>query len=418
LSNQNPTALFPAKLEPLFLPHRYKILYGGRGSGKSVGVARALLAQAAQQKHRVLCAREFQVSMRESVHKLLADQIEEMGLSSFYSVQQTVITGNNGSEFIFKGLKHNISEIKSTQGCTKAWVEEAQTVSKESWDVLIPTIREPNSEIFVTFNPDLVEDDTYQRFVVSPPRRSLVIKLNHGDNPWFPDVLREEMEDLRSRDYQAYLNVWEGQCREHVDGALWTMQLIASLREPAPATEDERQRLLSTLRRIVVAVDPSGCSGPEDQRSDEIGIVVSGLGHDGIVRVLEDKSGRYSPDGWSQEVIHCYDRWKADRIVAEKNFGGSLVEYTIKTKRQNAPVTLVDASRGKQVRAEPVAALYEQGKVKHIGYFPELERQMCLFSSAGYMGPRSPDRADSAVWGITHLALDGPGTATVSPLRL
>ena len=356
--------------------------------------------------------------MRDSVHKLLADLIDDIGLGDFYTVQQTVIVGKNGSEFIFKGLKHNISEIKSTQGCTKVWVEEAQTVSKESWDILIPTIREPGSEIYVSFNPLLVEDNTYQRFVVDPPDNALVIKLNHDDNPWFPEVLRLEMEDLRARDYQAYLNVWEGECREFVDGALWTMQLISALRDPPPATEDDRKRLMASLKRIVVAVDPSGCSGPEDQRSDEIGIVVSGIGNDGIVRVLEDKSGRYSPDGWGREVIHCYDRWKADRIVAEKNFGGSLVEYTIQTKRQHAPVTLVDASRGKQVRAEPVAAMYEQGKVRHVGYFPELERQMCLFSSAGYMGPKSPDRADACVWGISHLALDGPGTATVSPLRL
>ena len=135
-----------------------------------------------------------------------------------------------------------------------------------------------------------------------------------------------------------------------------------------------------------MAVDPSGCSGPDDKRSDEIGIVVAGLGHDGIGRILEDRSGRYSPDGWGKEVISAFDRWKADRIVAEVNYGGAMVENTIRTARRHAPITIVQASRGKVARAEPVAALYEQAKVRHCGHFPELERQMYLFAASRLQG--------------------------------
>ncbi len=406
-------AQFPEKLAPLFEPHRYKVLYGGRGSGKSIGIARALLIQAMQEPHRILCCRELQVSMRDSVHKLLSDQIDELGFGGFYEVQQTVILGQNGSEFIFKGLRHNISEIKSTQGCTKAWVEEAQTVSKQSWDLLIPTIREPESEIWLSFNPDLAEDTTYKEFVVFPKKGSVVIKLNFSDNPFFPQVLRQEMEETKLRDYEAFLNTWQGECRNQVDNPLWTKETMEGCREPAWSTEDERQALINTFQRIVVAVDPSGCHGPDDKRSDEIGIVVGGLGHDGTARMLEDRSGKYSPEGWSREVCAAYKYWKADCIVAEKNFGGALVSSTIRMSDRNVPVKEVDASKGKAVRAEPIASLYTQGKVKHVGHFAELERQMLQFSTSGYKGAKSPDRADALVWLGTELMVSASTTGVL-----
>lgn len=411
------SAQFPEKLSPLFEQHRYKVLYGGRGSGKSIGIGRALLIQAMEEPHRILCARELQVSMRDSVHKLLSDQIEELGLGGFYEVQQAVILGQNGSEFIFKGLRHNISEIKSTQGCTKAWVEEAQTVSKQSWDLLIPTIREPNSEIYISFNPDLADDATFREFVLFPKKGSVVIKLNWSDNPFFPQVLREEMEESRSRDYEAFLNTWEGECRNQVENPLWTKETIEGCREPGWSTEDQRQALINTFQRIVVAVDPSGCHGPDDKRSDEIGIVVGGLGHDGIARVLEDRSGKYSPEGWAREVADAYKRWKADCIVAEKNFGGALVAATIRTANASLPIKEVDASKGKAVRAEPVASLYTQGKFKHVGHFPELERQMLQFSTSGYKGAKSPDRADACVWLGTELLVTESTTGILDYYR-
>lgn len=215
----------PEKLSFLFEPHRYKVAYGGRGSGKSWGAAISLLAQGAQRPLRILCAREFQNSISDSVHALLADQIKKLGLDGFYEVQNTAIYGKNGTEFLFAGLKHNVTKIKSFEGVDVCWVEEAQTTSKSSWDVLIPTIRKNGSEIWITFNPELDTDETYKRFVINPPSNAKVVKVNWSDNPWFPDVLREEMEDLKARDIDAYLNVWEGNTRQVLDGAVYANEL-------------------------------------------------------------------------------------------------------------------------------------------------------------------------------------------------
>ena len=217
-------AEFPAKLENLFKKSRYKVLYGGRGGAKSWGIARALLILGAKSPLRVLCAREFMTSMRDSVHKLLCDQIEALGLLGFYEITQASIRGKNGTEFAFAGLKNNISNIKSFEGVDICWVEEAQTVSRLSWNVLIPTIRKESSEIWVSFNPELETDETYQRFVVKPPDDCIQIKINWSDNPWFPETLMLEKDALKERDLEAYNQVWEGLCRQSVDGAIFAKE--------------------------------------------------------------------------------------------------------------------------------------------------------------------------------------------------
>ena len=221
---------FPLKLQMLFEPCRYKVLYGGRGGAKSWGVARALLVIGVKKPTRVLCAREFQNSIGQSVHKLLSDQIFALKLESFYEITQNSIRGKNGTEFAFVGLKNNVTNIKSFEGVDLCWVEEAQSVSKTSWNILIPTIRKEQSEIWITFNPELESDETFQRFVVSPPENCKVEKINWSDNPWFPDTLRLEKEALFSRDREAYNTVWEGLCRQTVDGAIFAKEMtIAEL---------------------------------------------------------------------------------------------------------------------------------------------------------------------------------------------
>lgn len=218
-------AEFPEKLQVLFEPARYKVLYGGRGGSKSWGVARALLIQGAAKPLRILCARELQNSITESVHHLLQDQIEQLGLTNFYQVQNAQITGVNGTEFIFAGLRNNVTRIKSFEGLDIVWVEEAQTVSKTSWDTLIPTVRKDNSEIWITFNPELDTDETYKRFVASPPANAKVAKVNWDDNPWFPETLRLEKDELKERDPDSYRNVWEGECRSTLEGAIYAKEL-------------------------------------------------------------------------------------------------------------------------------------------------------------------------------------------------
>jgi len=216
---------FPIKLQMLFDPCRYKVLYGGRGGAKSWGIARALLVIGVKKPTRVLCAREFQNSIGQSVHKLLSDQIISLKLESFYEITQNSIRGKNGTEFAFVGLKNNITNIKSYEGVDICWVEEAQSVSKTSWNILIPTIRKEQSEIWISFNPELESDETYQRFVVSPPENCKVAKINWSDNPWFPDTLRLEKDALFSRDREAYNTVWEGVCRQTVDGAIFAKEM-------------------------------------------------------------------------------------------------------------------------------------------------------------------------------------------------
>ena len=216
---------FPECVKFLSKPARYKVLYGGRGGSKSHSIAKTLLIEGLKQPERILCAREIQSSISDSVLKLLEDQVSLLGLNSFYEVQRNAIYGKNGTQFIFAGLRHNLASIKSMEGCTKVWVEEAQTVSKQSWDVLIPTIRREGSEIWVSFNPELDTDETYKRFVLNPPSDAIVRKINWDDNPWFPEVLRLEMEELKVRDYDAYLNVWEGHCKQTIDGAVYAKEL-------------------------------------------------------------------------------------------------------------------------------------------------------------------------------------------------
>jgi len=220
-------ARFPAKLKCLFEPAnaRYRVLYGGRGGSKSWNIARALLLKGCENQIRVLCAREFQTSIKDSVHKLLCDQIFALEIEAHYEITERTIRGINGTEFIFVGVKNNTNNVKSIEGIDICWVEEAQSVSPNSWNVLVPTIRKANSEIWISFNPELPTDETWKRFVMHPPENSVIQKINWNDNPWFPEVLDLERRALQGRDVEAYNNVWEGIPRQTVDGAIFAKEV-------------------------------------------------------------------------------------------------------------------------------------------------------------------------------------------------
>jgi phage terminase large subunit len=222
----SPQVYFPDKLKVLFEPHRYKVLYGGRGGAKSWGVARWLLLDGAKVPLRVLCARELQNSIKDSVHKVLSDQVEKLGLATEYDVQQAVIKSAVGSEFAFEGIRYNVGRIKSYEGVDRCWVEEAQSVSEHSWEILIPTIRKPGSEIIVTFNPDLETDATYVRFILNDPPGLVRVFLSGRDNPWFAATeMPAERDALKARNYDSYLHVWEGQCRRNLAGSVYADEL-------------------------------------------------------------------------------------------------------------------------------------------------------------------------------------------------
>lgn len=225
-------ATFPEKLAFLFQPYRYKVAYGGRGSGKSWSFARALLIIAASKTTRVLCAREIQKSIKDSVHRLLSDQIVALGLSEFYEILETEIRGKNGSLFLFSGLaSQTVESIKSFEGVDITWSEEAQNISKKSWDTLIPTIRKENSEIWISFNPSLETDETYDRFVANPPPNSCVSQVNYHDNPWFPEILEQERLHCELTNKEDYAQIWEGKCRAAVSGAIYAYEVGDAVRE-------------------------------------------------------------------------------------------------------------------------------------------------------------------------------------------
>lgn len=184
---------------------------------------------------------------------------------------------------------------------------------------------------------------------------------------------------------------------DDVPGALWTRDMIDKARKPVK---------LPDMARVVVAVDPSGARGADDERADAIGIVVVGKGVDGRAYVLEDLTCKLSPAGWGRRAVEAYHNHKADRIVAERNYGGAMVENTIRVIDPRVSYREVIATRGKAVRAEPVAALYEQGRVTHVGPLSDLEDQMCQMASDGYVGEGSPDRVDALVWATTDLMLN------------
>ena len=220
------TVELPEKLEFLLgQKARYKVAYGGRGSAKSWSFSEALLIRGVESPTRVLCGRELQKSISDSVHQLLCDQIARLNLGYYYDVTNTSITGRNGTQIGYAGLRHNATGLKSYEGVDICWVEEAQTVSKRSWEILIPTIRKECSEIWVSFNPELEDDETYKRFVINRPHDSIVVKMNWQDNPWFPEVLKLELEELKERDPDAFLHVWEGHCRSVLEGAIYAKEL-------------------------------------------------------------------------------------------------------------------------------------------------------------------------------------------------
>jgi len=208
----------PKAFQFLLEPHRYKSAYGGRGAARSWSFARVLAVLASYQKKRILCTREFQNSIRDSVHKVLSDQIELLNLTPYYNITRTEITSNIGSEFIFKGLQHPL-EIKSIEGIDIVWLEEAQNASEESWRFLIPTIRKDGSEIWLSWNTGAKTDPTYQRFVINPPEDCASRLLTFRDNPFFPETLRREMEYCKRVDLDAYNHIWEGM-PHHISDAL------------------------------------------------------------------------------------------------------------------------------------------------------------------------------------------------------
>lgn len=225
----------PAWGECLWFPNRHIALYGGRGGAKSRSIARALVIQSAQEHHRVLCGREVQRSIKDSVKRLLDDEIDRLGLSDRFVSTESEIRGPNESLFLFAGIKGNATGIKSIEGVTDFWGEEAQTFSQASIDTVVPTIRAPGSRLIWSWNPDQPTDpiDAMFRGERGPPPDSFVREVNHDENPWFPDVLRVEMEYMRSRDFDKYRHIWLGHYRENSEARVFRNWRVEAFESPS-----------------------------------------------------------------------------------------------------------------------------------------------------------------------------------------
>jgi hypothetical protein len=219
----------PEKLLPLWTTKkRYIDIYGGRGGAKSQGVATFLLAKALTIKSRALCAREVQLSIKDSVWQLLCEIISFYKWDSLFSITDKVIAcKKTGSDFIFKGLHGNAPDIRSIQGIRYAWIEEAQSVSRKSLESLVPTIRKSESQIIFTYNPTLEEDPVHVDYTLADRDDTLKIKINWKDNPWFPEVLKADMEYDRITNYGKYLHVWEGECEQFTNEQIGAFQSVS-----------------------------------------------------------------------------------------------------------------------------------------------------------------------------------------------
>lgn len=220
---------FPPKLVTALFKHaRYKVLWGGRDAGRSWGAARALLLLGASKSLRILCAREIQRTLADSVLALLRDQITLMGLEAFYTATESSVSGRNGTEFIFAGLRDlDAQKIKSYEGVDLCWVEEAETLTKRNFNILDPTIRKDDSELWFTFNPQLDSDFVYEHFIANGAPGATVVHMTWLDNPWHSKVLDAGREHMRLTDHDEYENIWEGKVRTVVAGAIYGKEMTA-----------------------------------------------------------------------------------------------------------------------------------------------------------------------------------------------
>lgn len=395
-------------------PQRHTLLVGGSRSGKTFLFVRAIVTRALradESRHAIMRYRYNAV--RQSVWLDTLPKVMRLCYPQVKLVehrQDSYVALPNGSEIWFAGLDEpeRMDKILGQEYSTILFNECSQIPYDSVLTALTRLAQNAGlvNRAYYDLNPTGLNHWTKRLFLdhVDPVSKATLdnpqdyawMQVNPRDNVQNIDpAYLASLERLPSRKRRRFLS---GEYTPEVDHALWPIGLI-DLHRCSPAD-------VPKLSRIVVSVDPSGASSADDETADEIGIMVNGRSADGHVYTLEDASGVMSPEQWATAVVSAYRRHRADCIVAEKNFGGEMVRTVIRTADRTAPVKLVNASRGKAVRAEPVSSLYEQGMVHHVGQYPEMEDQLEAFSTAGYTGAGSPDRADAQVWGITELSLE------------
>ncbi|MDE2440022.1 MAG: DNA-packaging protein [Betaproteobacteria bacterium] len=392
------------------------MLYGGSRSGKTFLLVRSLLVRAIAKKSRHAILRyRFNHLKASIIYDTLPKVMElcwpDVAKLATLDKSDWFYKLPNGSELWFGGLdeKERTEKILGQEYST-VYLNECSQIPFASRNVAMTRLAQNSGlrlKAYYDCNPPGRSHWTYKLFVehIDPDRKTALARPE--DAAWFLMNPKDNRENLPAAYFQMLESLPErqrkrfllGEFASETESALWTPELLDHGRIVDKNPPD--------MQRIIIAVDPSGCSGPEDERSDEVGIVVVGLGKDQRAYIMEDLSGRHGPNEWGEIVVGAFERLSADAVIAETNFGGAMVGAIIKAvagnKDRSVPFREVTASRGKVARAEPVSNLFQQGKVSLVGHFGELEDQLCGMTTAGYIGDRSPDRADAMVWGITEL---------------
>ncbi len=411
-------------------PQMHTCLVGGSRSGKTFLIVRTIIVRALHAPHsRHLMVRFRANAIRASVWLDTFPKVMRLCFPELRSIsrrQDGFEELPNGAQLWFGGLdeKDRVEKILGQEYAT-IYAGECSQIPYTSVLVMRTRLAQPGTGLklrgFYDLNPTSTAHWTNLEFGEKKDPISLLplrsaenygrMFLNPHDNAenLDPDYL-SSLDDLPESHRVRFR---DGVYTVEIDGALWTSDMLELCREE-PIVPDVPGRRLGEFQRIAVGVDPSGAQSRLDIKSDEIGIVVVGRRQDKSGVVLEDATLRGGPIEWGRRVAAMYKKWKADTVVAERNYGGAMVESTIKIADSSCKVQLVNASRGKTVRAEPIAALYETKRMTHAGRFPDLENQLTKFSKYGYKGDRSPDRADALVWAATELFIDNQSTYTLA----
>jgi phage terminase large subunit-like protein len=389
------------KYESLFLDipqSRYYLVTGGRGSGKSWTLALFLLNLTYEENHVILFTRWTLVSAFISIIPEFILKIELMGKDDDFEITQSeIVNRHTGSKILFRGIKTsqgtNTANLKSIAGVTCFVLDEAEElVDQDVFDRIDLSIRskERPNRVILVMNPSYKSHWIHKEFIIKERKDTTYIHTTYLDNKEnLSESFLQQAERTRQENLHRYEHLFLGKWLDDAEGMLWNRPIIDRSRMP---TAPE-------LQRIVVAIDPAVTANMD---SDETGIIVCGKDKAGYGYVLEDLSGKYSPNQWGAIAVKAREKWNADCIVAEKNQGGDMVEAVIRSAGERQRVKLVTATKGKYVRAEPIYSLYEQSKIYHIGQFPLLEAQMITFDPEK---GKSPDRVDALVWAFTELML-------------
>lgn len=388
--------------QPLFVnppQTRYFLVTGSRGSGKSYTVNLFLLNLTYESGHVILFTRYTLVSAFISIIPEFIDKIELLGKQADFEVTQSeIINKVTGSKILFRGIKTssgvNTANLKSIAGVTTFVLEEAEElIDEDVFDRIDLSVRDKNlpNRVILVMNPSFKSHWVYKRFVHNPMAEYCTnIHTTYLDNVQnLSQSFIDQANRVKEENLHRYEHLFLGKWLDDAEGLLWNRPILDRARITAKPE----------LKRIVVAIDPAVTANME---SDETGIIVAGKDSDGKGYVLEDLSGKYSPNEWAKIAQQAAKNWNADCIVAEKNQGGEMVESVIKSTGTPTRIKLVTATKGKYVRAEPIYSLYEQHKIYHVGHFPLLESQMITFDPDK---GKSPDRVDALVWGMTELML-------------